>query len=136
MKDRVIIFDTTLRDGEQSPGASMNEAEKLRLAMQLEKLGADVIEAGFPAASEGDFNAVKLIAEKIRNLQVTALARASKSDIDRAWKAIENAAHPRIHTFIATSDILLEHKLKMSRQEVRRIIARPLFALLILRDIA
>ena len=118
MKDRVIIFDTTLRDGEQSPGASMNEAEKLRLAMQLEKLGADVLEAGFPAASEGDFKAVRLIAEKIRNLQVTALARASKSDIDLAGKAIENAAHPRIHTFIATSDIHLKHKLKMSRQEV------------------
>lgn len=118
MKDRVIIFDTTLRDGEQSPGASMNEAEKLRLAMQLEKLGADVLEAGFPAASEGDFKAVRLIAEKIRNLQVTALARASKSDIDLAGKAIENAASPRIHTFIATSDIHLKHKLKMSRQEV------------------
>ena len=85
MKDRVIIFDTTLRDGEQSPGASMNSAEKLRLAGQLERLGVDAIEAGFPAASPGDFESVKLIAERIRNTQVTALARASKADIDQAW---------------------------------------------------
>jgi 2-isopropylmalate synthase len=118
MRDTVVIFDTTLRDGEQSPGASMNAAEKLRLARQLEKLGVDVIEAGFPAASPGDFDAVKMIAGKIRGLQVTALARASKEDIDRAWGAIKEAAHPRIHTFIATSDIHLEHKLKMSRDQV------------------
>jgi 2-isopropylmalate synthase len=118
MRDTVVIFDTTLRDGEQSPGASMNAAEKLRLARQLEKLGVDVIEAGFPAASPGDFEAVKMIAGKIRGLQVTALARASKEDIDRAWGAIKEAAHPRIHTFIATSDIHLEHKLKMSRDQV------------------
>ena len=118
MKDQVIIFDTTLRDGEQAPGATMNTAEKMRLARQLEKLGVDAIEAGFPAASPGDFEAVKLIAEKIRNTQVTALARASKEDIDRAWGAIKEAAHPRIHTFIATSDIHLEHKLKMTRDQV------------------
>ena len=116
MKDQVIIFDTTLRDGEQSPGATMNAAEKMRLATQLEKLGVDAMEAGFPAASPGDFEAVKLIAGKIRNTQVTALARASKEDIDQAWGAIKEAAHPRIHTFIATSDIHLEHKLKMTRE--------------------
>jgi 2-isopropylmalate synthase len=118
MKDQVIIFDTTLRDGEQSPGASMNVAEKLRLATQLEKLGVDVVEAGFPAASPGDLEAVKMIAQKIRAVQVAGLARASKKDIDQAWEAIKDAAHPRIHTFIATSDIHLEHKLKMSREEV------------------
>ena len=118
MKDQVIIFDTTLRDGEQSPGATMNAAEKMRLATQLEKLGVDAMEAGFPAASQGDFEAVKLIAGKIRNTQVTALARASKEDIDQAWGAIKEAAHPRIHTFIATSDIHLEHKLKMTRDQV------------------
>jgi 2-isopropylmalate synthase len=116
--DRIIIFDTTLRDGEQSPGASMNAAEKLRLAIKLETLGVDAIEAGFPAASPGDFDAVRMVAGKIRNAQVTALARASKEDLDRAWGSIKGAAHPRIHTFIATSDIHLEHKLKMSRDEV------------------
>ncbi len=116
--ERVIIFDTTLRDGEQSPGASMNQAEKLRLAIQLEKLGVDAIEAGFPAASKGDFEAVRLIAEKIRNTEVVALARASKNDIDLAWEAVKKAAHPKIHTFIATSDIHLEHKLKMTREQV------------------
>jgi 2-isopropylmalate synthase len=118
MKDQVIIFDTTLRDGEQSPGASMNTAEKLRLGTQIEKLGVDVLEAGFPAASTGDLEAVQLIAQKIRGLQVTALARASKQDIDLAWEAVKKAARPRIHTFIATSDIHLEHKLKMTREEV------------------
>jgi len=116
--DRIIVFDTTLRDGEQSPGASMNAAEKLRLAIKLETLGVDVIEAGFPAASPGDFEAVRMVAGKIRKAQVTALARASKEDIDSAWGSIKEAAHPRIHTFIATSDIHLEHKLKMSRDEV------------------
>jgi len=118
MKDQIIIFDTTLRDGEQSPGASMNVAEKLRLASRLEKLGVDAIEAGFPAASPGDFEAVKAVSQKIRNVEVTALARASKADIDKAWAAIENAAHPRLHTFLATSDIHMQHKLKMSREEV------------------
>jgi 2-isopropylmalate synthase len=116
--EQVIILDTTLRDGEQSPGASMNRAEKLRLAIQLEKLGVDAIEAGFPASSKGDFEAVRLIAEKIRNTEVVALARASKNDIGLAWKAVKKAAHPRIHTFIATSDIHLEHKLKMNREQV------------------
>ncbi len=118
MTDRVIIFDTTLRDGEQSPGASMNTAEKMRLATQLEKLGVDIMEAGFPAASEGDFEAVSKIAEKLKQVEVAALARTSKDDIDRAWGAVQHAAKPRIHTFIATSDIHMEYKLKMSRDEV------------------
>ena len=120
MKDHVTIFDTTLRDGEQSPGASMNAAEKLRLARQLEKLGVDVMEAGFPASSPGDFESVRTIAEAIRNVEVTALARTSKDDIDKAWQAIKDAANPRIHTFIATSDIHLKHKLKMDRDQVVR----------------
>jgi 2-isopropylmalate synthase len=120
MTDRVIIFDTTLRDGEQSPGASMNAAEKMRIAIQLEKLGVDVIEAGFPAASEGDFEAVSQIAGRLKKSEVAGLARATKPDIDRAWQAIRNSARPRIHTFIATSDIHLEYKLKMSRDEVTR----------------
>ncbi len=118
MSEYVTIFDTTLRDGEQSPGASMNAAEKLRLSRQLEKLGVDVIEAGFPAASTGDFEAVRLIASKIAATQIAGIARASKEDIDRAWEAIREAAHPRIHTFIATSDIHLAHKLRLSREQV------------------
>lgn len=118
MNEKVIIFDTTLRDGEQSPGASMNAAEKMRIAVQLEKLGVDVLEAGFPAASEGDFEAVSNIAGKLKNTEVAALARTSKKDIDRAWGAIRNAAKPRIHTFIATSDIHMDYKLKMTRDEV------------------
>jgi len=118
MTDHVLMFDTTLRDGEQSPGASMNTAEKLRLATQLEKLGVDILEAGFPAASDGDLEAVSGIAAKLQRTEVAALARTSKDDIDRAWEAIRHAAKPRIHTFIATSDIHLEYKLKMSRDEV------------------
>ncbi|MCU0560277.1 MAG: 2-isopropylmalate synthase [Desulfobacterales bacterium] len=118
MDERVIIFDTTLRDGEQSPGASMNTAEKLRLAGQLEKLGIDVIEAGFPAASEGDFEAVSQIAGRLKRTEVAGLARANRNDIDRAWQAVRHAARPRLHTFIATSDIHLQYKLKMGRDEV------------------
>ena len=118
MTDRVKIFDTTLRDGEQSPGASMNTAEKLRLAVQLEKLGVDIIEAGFPAASEGDFEAVSRIAAKLKKTEVAGLARANKKDIDRAWGAVRHAAKPKIHTFIATSDIHMKYKLKMNRDEV------------------
>ena len=118
MNERVIIFDTTLRDGEQSPGASMNAGEKMRIAIQLEKLGVDVLEAGFPAASEGDFEAVSNIAGRLKNTEVAALARTSKKDIDHAWGAIRNAAKPRIHTFIATSDIHMDYKLKMTRDEV------------------
>jgi 2-isopropylmalate synthase len=118
MTEHIKIFDTTLRDGEQSPGASMNTAEKLRLATQLESLGVDTIEAGFPAASDGDFEAVSAIARKIKIAEVAALARTSVGDIDRAWEAIQHAAKPKIHTFIATSDIHLEYKLRMSRDEV------------------
>jgi len=116
--EKVIIFDTTLRDGEQSPGFSMNIPEKLRMAKQLEKLGVDVIEAGFPAASQGDFDAVKLIADSMKDSQVAALARAQQKDIDSAWESIKNAAFPRIHTFISTSDIHLTHQLRKSRDEV------------------
>ena len=105
MSDHVFIFDTTLRDGEQSPGATMNLEEKLSLARQLESLGVDIIEAGFPAASQGDFEAVQAIAGAVKNIQVAALCRALAKDIDRGWEAIQDAAHPRIHTFLATSEI-------------------------------
>ncbi|HPD56559.1 MAG TPA: 2-isopropylmalate synthase [Smithellaceae bacterium] len=117
-KNRVFIFDTTLRDGEQSPGYSMNTEEKLMMARQLEKLGVDIIEAGFPIASEGDFDAVKQIAKEIKKSQVAGLARANKLDIDRAWQAIKGAAHPRIHTFISSSDIHLKYQLRKSREQV------------------
>ncbi len=118
MSDRVYIFDTTLRDGEQSPGASMNFHEKIKMARQLERLRVDVIEAGFPIASEGDFASVKEIAKQIRTVTVAGLCRANNNDIDRAWEALRFAEHPRIHTFIATSDIHLKYKLKKSREEV------------------
>lgn len=117
-KNRVYIFDTTLRDGEQSPGYSMNTEEKLLLARQLERLGVDIIEAGFPIASEGDFDAVKQIAREIKKSQVAGLARANKTDIDRAWQAVKGAVHPRIHTFISSSDIHLKYQLKKSREQV------------------
>ncbi len=117
-KEKLYIFDTTLRDGEQSPGASMNTPEKVRIATQLEKLGVDIIEAGFPAASEGDFEAVAEVAKRVSHAEVAALARASVQDIDRAWKAVSHAAKPRIHTFIATSEIHMKHKLRMDRKEV------------------
>ena len=116
--DQIIIFDTTLRDGEQSPGASMNPAEKLRIATQLEKLGVDVIEAGFPAASEGDFEAVKAIAQTLKISQIAALCRASDDDINRGWEAIKNAVNPRIHTFIATSELHMKYKLQMEKEAV------------------
>lgn len=116
--EKVIIFDTTLRDGEQSPGYSMNIAEKLRVARQLEKLGVDIIEAGFPVASEGDFQAVREIARTIRKCQVAGLARAGDMDIDIAWEAIKEAENPRIHTFISTSDIHLKYQLRKTREEV------------------
>jgi 2-isopropylmalate synthase len=117
--DRTIrIFDTTLRDGEQSPGCSMNLNEKLTLARQLERLGVDVIEAGFPIASEGDFEAVKAVAAELKETSVAGLARTGREDIERAARALEAAVRPRIHTFIATSDIHLEHKLRMSREQV------------------
>lgn len=117
----ISIFDTTLRDGEQSPGCSMHLDEKLEVAKQLEKLGVDVIEAGFAVASEGDFKGIQRIARTIKNSKVASLARATKADIDRAYEAIKDAKYPRIHTFIATSDIHLNHKLKKSREEVLEI---------------
>jgi len=114
----IKIFDTTLRDGEQSPGASMNIEEKVKIAMQLEKLGVDIIEAGFAAASPGDFEAISKIAKKITKSTVCSLARAVPADIEKAAMAIKDAKHQRIHTFIATSAIHMEHKLKMSEDEV------------------
>jgi len=113
----VRIFDTTLRDGEQSPGCSMTSDEKLRLAHQLDRLGVDVIEAGFPISSDGDFQAVRTVAREVRRPVIAALARCCRDDVEQAWRALEAAAHPRIHTFLATSDIHLQHKLKISRQQ-------------------
>jgi 2-isopropylmalate synthase len=128
MMNYVKIFDTTLRDGEQSPGATMTSAEKLEVARALARLGVDIIEAGFPAASPDDLEAVRRIALEVGNPPrgqeqakvpvIAALARANKADIDKAWEAIQGAAHPRIHTFLATSEIHMQHKLKMSREEV------------------
>jgi len=124
MSEPIKIFDTTLRDGEQSPGATMNVAEKVRIAEQLEKLNVDVIEAGFPISSEGDFEAVKAISRTIKRSEVAALARANPKDIDRAWEAVKGAKFPQLHTFISTSDIHLKHQLKKSKQEVISITAR------------
>jgi 2-isopropylmalate synthase len=118
MDDRIYIFDTTLRDGEQSPGCSMNLEEKLKMARQLESLCVDVIEAGFPIASEGDFESVRQVAKEVRSVTIAGLARATELDIRRAWEALQQAAKPRIHTFIATSDIHLQYKLKRSREQV------------------
>lgn len=118
MGDVIRIFDTTLRDGEQSPGVSLNTEEKLEIARQLERLGVDIIEAGFPIASKGDFEAVRAIARQVRKPIICGLCRSMKGDIDRAWEALKEAAHPRIHVFIATSDIHLKYKLKMTRDEV------------------
>ena len=119
-KNKIIIFDTTLRDGEQSPGASMNTAEKLQIALQLERLGVDVMEAGFAAASLGDFDAVNQIAKQASNITVCSLARAVERDIKAAGEALAPAKNKRIHTFIATSPIHMEYKLKMSPDEVIR----------------
>jgi 2-isopropylmalate synthase len=118
MSARIKIFDTTLRDGEQTPGVSLNIQEKLEIARQLVKLGVDVIEAGFAIASPGDFMAVKTIAENIKGASIASLSRAVEKDIDRAWEALRNAESPRIHTFIATSDIHMKYKLKMSEEQV------------------
>ena len=115
--NRIAIFDTTLRDGEQAPGFSMNIEDKLRLARQLERLRVDVIEAGFPIASDGDFEAVKRIATEVREVSVAGLSRAATGDIQRCWEALESGAKPRIHTFLATSDIHLKYKLLKSREE-------------------
>jgi 2-isopropylmalate synthase len=117
MTARITIFDTTLRDGEQSPGCTMNRQEKLRLADQLDHLGVDVIEAGFPIASDGDFESVKAIAIAVRRPIIAALARACQPDIERAWEALKHAAQPRIHIVLATSDIHLKYKLRITRDQ-------------------
>lgn len=116
--DRIFIFDTTLRDGEQSPGFSMNMDEKLHFADQLVKLGVDVIEAGFPRSSQGDFDAVRRISGRVKGAQVAGLARANFEDIDTAWEALKGAENPRIHTFISSSDIHIEYQLKKTREQV------------------
>ncbi len=128
VEDTVLIFDTTLRDGEQSPGATLHLSEKLEIARQLSRLGVDIIEAGFPIASPGDLEAVRRIAETVGNDPddrpqgrppvIAGLARANREDIDKAWEAVQPAAFPRIHTFIATSDIHMQHKLRMTREQV------------------
>lgn len=115
--NRVYLFDTTLRDGEQSPGVSLNVEEKLEIAQQLARLGVDVIEAGFPIASPGDFQAVRNIAKKVKGPTIAGLCRATRLDIDRGWEALQYAESPRIHTFLATSDIHLQHKLQISREQ-------------------
>src|SRR5688572_16797570 len=119
MNDRVIIFDTTLRDGEQSPGISLNTTEKLEIAHQLARLGVDVIEAGFPIASPGDFEAVQAIAREVHGPVIAGLARAHSADIERAAEAVRDAERPRIHTFISTSDIHIEHQLQSTREDVK-----------------
>jgi 2-isopropylmalate synthase len=119
MGDRILFFDTTLRDGEQSPGYSMNTKEKLEMAKQLARLGVDVIEGGFPIASEDDFEAVKTISQHLKGGPIIAgLCRAKDIDIDRGWEALKHAERPRIHTFIATSEIHIKYKLKSTQEEV------------------
>src|SRR6201999_3647794 len=117
--NRVNIFDTTLRDGEQSPGISLNAAEKVEIAQQLARLGVDVIEAGFPITSPGDFEAVQTIAREVEGPVICGLARTHKADIDAAWGAVKDAQRPRIHTFISTSDIHIEHQLQTDREDVK-----------------
>lgn len=120
MDRKISIFDTTLRDGEQSPGASMTGAEKLEIARQLQTLGVDVIEAGFPASSPGDFEAVVAIAKNVRNPVITALARAVKDDIDAVWESVKFAQRPRIHIVLGSSDVHLDHKFRRSREDVMK----------------
>jgi 2-isopropylmalate synthase len=117
-QERIVIFDTTLRDGEQSPGASMNIKEKMEVAHQLARLGVDVIEAGFPISSPGDFESVKLVAQQVKGPVIAGLSRASEKDITACWNAVKYAKRPRIHTFIATSDIHIQRKLQKTREEV------------------
>lgn len=118
MSDRVYIFDTTLRDGEQSPGVSLNVEEKVEIAQQLARLGVDIIEAGFPNASPGDFEAVKAIARQVKGPVIAGLARVNFEDIDRAWAALQDAERPRIHVFCATSEVHMQYKLQMTREQV------------------
>jgi 2-isopropylmalate synthase len=122
MPEKIFVFDTTLRDGEQSPGCSMNVQEKVEMARQLDRLGVDILEAGFPIASHGDFESVRAVSAEVRRPVIAALARANVKDIDRAWEALKDAARPRIHTFLATSDIHLKYKLRKSREEVLEMI--------------
>src|ERR1700754_1390258 len=117
--EHVRIFDTTLRDGEQSPGISLNKQEKLEIAHQLARLGVDVIEAGFPITSPGDFESVQAIAREVEGPGICGLARTGAQDIDAAWNAVRDAERPRIHVFIATSDIHIERKLQTTREDVR-----------------
>src|SRR3954452_13047917 len=117
--EHVRIFDTTLRDGEQSPGISLNKQEKLEIAQQLARLGVDVIEAGFPIASPGDFKGVQAIARVVHGPVICGLARTGFQDIDAAWNAVKDSERPRIHTFISTSDIHIEHQLQTTREDVR-----------------
>jgi 2-isopropylmalate synthase len=118
MEDRVRIFDSTLRDGEQAPGIALEPEQKVAIATQLARLGVDIIEAGFPISSPGDFRAVTRIAQEVQGPTIAALARAQSQDVDRAWEAIKDAADPRIHVFLATSAIHMEHKLRMNEEEV------------------
>ncbi|HEX9864582.1 MAG TPA: 2-isopropylmalate synthase, partial [Acidimicrobiia bacterium] len=118
MPNQVKIFDSTLRDGEQAPGIALGPDQKVMIASQLAKLGVDIIEAGFPIASPGDFQSVKRIAQEVQGPTIAALARAQTSDVDRAWEAIRYAADPRLHVFMATSPIHMQHKLRMSEEEV------------------
>src|SRR4051794_30520327 len=120
--NRVFIFDTTLRDGEQSPGASMNLDEKIKIALLLEEMGVDVIEAGFPIASNGDFEAVREIATLVENSTVCGLARAGRMDIDRAWEALKGARRARIHTFLSTSPLHMKYKLQMEPEQVHQLV--------------
>src|SRR5918999_1926571 len=117
--NRVHIFDTTLRDGEQSPGISLNVQEKVEIAQQLGRLGVDVIEAGFPITSPGDFEAVRAISREVQGPVICGLARTHKADIDAAWGAIKDAPRARVHTFISTSDIHIEHQLQTTREDVK-----------------
>ncbi|MCF8011696.1 MAG: 2-isopropylmalate synthase [Clostridiales bacterium] len=118
MSQHVYIFDTTLRDGEQSPGVNFNVNEKLEIAKQLARLGVDIIEAGFPVTSRGDFDAVQCIAREVKGVTIAGLARTSQADIDRAWEAVQYAEQPRIHTFIATSNVHMQYKLNMTEEQV------------------
>src|SRR3982750_3233652 len=117
--NRVRIFDTTLRDGEQSPGIALNRSEKVEIAHQLARLGVDIIEAGFPIASPGDFEAVQAIARQVEGPVIAGLARANAADVERAWDAVRDAARPRIHTFVSTSDIHIVHQLQATREDVK-----------------
>src|SRR3989338_7029649 len=117
-EDKVLIFDTTLRDGEQAPGASMNANEKLEIAYALERMGVDIIEAGFPVISDGDFNSVRTVARHIKKSIVCGLARSIEKDIDAAYEALKPALHRRIHVFLATSKIHMQHKLRKSQDEI------------------